>query len=386
MFTDHLIEKFYSLKTPFYYYDLDLLQENLQVLQKLSSRHDYQIHYALKANANGPILRKIAGYGLGADCVSGNEIKRALGFKFPRQKLVLAGVGKTDQEIKLALRTGIQCINCESLQELEVIDYLAKKLSRKARIAIRINPDVKANTHRYITTGRKDNKFGITLEELTSIKDILKKYRHLHLVGLHTHIGSQITDFTIFQNLALRLNDIQDWFRAQGITFTDLNLGGGLGVDYHHPDQYPIPDYQHYFQVIKQHLKTSAGQKIHFELGRAVVAQCGALITRVLYVKGSPRNQFVVIDAGMTELIRPALYNAYHRIENLSSSRAPRIYDVVGPVCESSDFMGKKVKLPETRRGDLLAIRTTGAYAQVMASRYNLRNYARAIYSDTLEK
>ena len=383
MFTDRIIEKFNSLKTPFYYYDLDLLQENLQVLQKVSSHHGYQIHYALKANANGPILRKIAGYGLGADCVSGNEIKRALEFNFPRQKIVLAGVGKTDQEIRLALRTRIQCVNCESLQELEVIDHLARKIPGKVRIAIRINPDVKANTHHYITTGRKDNKFGITLEELTGIKAILKKYQHLHLVGLHTHIGSQITDFAIFKNLALRLNDIQHWFSAQGITFTDLNLGGGLGVDYYHPDQQPVPDYQNYFKIIKQNLRTLPNQKIHFELGRAIVAQCGTLITRVLYVKGPTRRQFVVIDAGMTELIRPALYNAYHKIENLSSTGSPRIYDVVGPVCESSDFMGKKVELPETRRGDLLAIRTTGAYAQVMASRYNLRNYARAIYSDT---
>jgi diaminopimelate decarboxylase len=382
MFDTRVIEKFQSIKTPFYYYDLALLEENLRELKKISSEYDYQIHYALKANVNGPILDSISGYGLGADCVSGNEIKRALEYKFPRQKIVFAGVGKTDKELKLALRNDIQCINCESLQELEVINQLAQQYRYRARVALRINPDLEANTHRYITTGRKHNKFGIAFEEVVNIPKILVNYSNIQVVGLHAHIGSQITDLNVFRQLALRLNDIQDWFKQKRIIFNDLNLGGGLGVDYQNPDQNPIPDYQRYFQMFKQNLQTTTGQQIHFELGRAIVAQCGSLISRVLYVKGTGEDKFVVLDAGMTELIRPALYSAYHKIENLTGNGAPHTYNVVGPVCESSDFLGKKVELPETKRGDLLAIRTTGAYAQVMASRYNLRNFAKAVYSN----
>ncbi len=384
MFSPELIQKFQSIKTPFYYYDMSLLEENLKILKKVSSLYNYQIHYALKANANGPILEKINRYGFGADCVSGNEIKRALTYHFSNDKIVFAGVGKTDKEIKFALRSRIQCFNCESIQELHVINYLARKYRTIAPVALRVNPDLEANTHHYITTGKKDNKFGITFEEMERIQEILAGLPNIHVQGLHTHIGSQITDLTIFKKLSLRINDIQHWFAEKGIHFNDLNLGGGLGVDYHHPDQNHLPEYQKYFQVFRDNLKVQPDQRIHFELGRAIVAQCGSLISRVLYVKGSSKHQFVVIDAGMTELIRPALYNAFHKIENLTSHGSPRIYDVVGPVCESSDFLGKKVKLPETKRGDLLAIRTTGAYAQVMASRYNLRDYAKAIYSDEL--
>lgn len=384
MFNPKLIQKFQSIKTPFYYYDMSLLEENLIILKKVSSLYNYHIHYALKANANGPILEKIHRYGFGADCVSGNEIKRALRYHFPNDKIVFAGVGKTDKEINFALRSRIQCFNCESIQELYVINSLARKYRTIAPVALRVNPDLEANTHHYITTGKKDNKFGITFEDMERIQEILPELPYIHVQGLHTHIGSQITDLKIFQKLSLRINDIQQWFAKKGIYFNHLNLGGGLGVDYHHPDQNRLPEYQKYFQVFRDNLKVQPDQKIHFELGRAIVAQCGSLISRVLYVKGSPKHQFVVIDAGMTELIRPALYNAFHKIENLTSYGSPKIYDIVGPVCESSDFMGKKVELPETKRGDLLAIRTTGAYAQVMASRYNLRNLAKAIYSDEL--
>lgn len=384
MFSPELIQKFQSIRTPFYFYDMSILEENLKILKKISSDYKYQIHYALKANANGPILEKINQYGLGADCVSGNEIKRALQYHFSNDKIVFAGVGKTDKEIEFALRSRIQCFNCESIQELQVINYLAQKYQTIAPVALRVNPDVEANTHHYITTGKKDNKFGITFEELESIQEILPGLKHIQVRGLHTHIGSQITDLKIFKHLSLRINDIQQWFAEKGIHFIDLNLGGGLGIDYHHPDRKRLPEYQKYFQVFRDNLKVHPDQRIHFELGRAIVAQCGSLISRVLYVKGPPKHQFVVIDAGMTELIRPALYNAFHKIENLTSQGAAKIYDVVGPVCESSDFMGKKVELPETKRGDLLAIRTTGAYAQVMASRYNLRDFAKAIYSDEL--
>ncbi len=255
MFTAELIQKFQSIKTPFYYYDMSVLETNLKTLHKFSSENNYQVHYALKANANGPILKKINHYGFGADCVSGNEIKRAMKYNFPGEKIVFAGVGKTDQEISLALRSKIQCFNCESIQELEVINSLAKKQRTVAPIALRINPDVEANTHHYITTGKKDNKFGITFEEMEAISKTLKPLTHIHLRGLHTHIGSQITDLTIFKRLALRINEIIDWFSEKGILFDDLNLGGGLGVDYQNPDAHLIPEYEKYFRIFKENCR-----------------------------------------------------------------------------------------------------------------------------------
>jgi diaminopimelate decarboxylase len=384
MFTPKLISKFNKMDTPFYYYDMEILQVNLDNLKKTSREFGYQVHYAMKANANGPILKRISEFGFGADCVSGNEVQRALDFNFPADKIVLAGVGKTDKEIMLALQNNILCLNCESLQELQVINNLAGKTRKVVPVALRINPDLEANTHHYITTGTRDNKFGINFQDLENIAMLMEKLDHIKLLGLHTHIGSQISDLDVFKKLALRLNEIQAWFSGQGFEFSHLNVGGGLAVDYHDPDQNLLPDYRSYFEVFHDNLEPVPEQTIHFELGRAVVGQCGALISRVLYTKSGLNTKFAIVDAGMTELIRPALYNAYHKIENLTSSGPPETCDVVGPVCESSDFLGKGVVLPATRRGDLLAIRTTGAYAEVMASHYNLRNTAPAVYSDDL--
>ena len=384
MFDKNIIEKFRTIETPFYYYDLDILEKNLQVLREISTKLNYQVHYALKANFNRPILQLISKYGFGADCVSGNEIKRALENDFHPEKIVFAGVGKTDKEILFALQHNIQCINCESVEELEVINGIAKKEGLHARIALRINPDLEANTHHYITTGKKDNKFGINLSELKNLPAILSDHSHIELIGLHTHIGSQISDLPVFKNLALRINEILQNFDQKGIKFKHINLGGGLAVDYQNPIQNQIPEYEKYFNIFKDNLNLKPDQVIHFELGRSLVAQCGYLISRVLYVKKGFNSEFVVIDAGMTELIRPALYSAYHKIINLTSEGSSRKYDVVGPVCESADFLGKNVLLPETRRHDLLAILSAGAYAEVMASRYNLRDIARAIYSNNL--
>jgi len=382
MFNSTIIEKFKSIETPFYYYDLEILEKNLQILRQLSNRYNYQIHYALKANFNRPILELIAKYGFGADCVSGNEIKQALENHFTPEKIVFAGVGKTDKEILFALKENIQCINCESVEELGVINGIAKSEGIKARIALRINPDLEANTHHYITTGKKDNKFGINLSELDNLSRLHSQFSHIDLIGLHTHIGSQISDMQIFENLARRINEILHDFDQKGIKFKHINLGGGLGIDYQNPDQNQIPEYKEYFTTFKSNLILQPDQMTHFELGRSLVAQCGFLISRVLYVKKGLNTEFVIIDAGMTELIRPALYNAYHKIINLTSQGAPKEYDVVGPVCESADFLGKKVMLPETRRHDLLAILSAGAYAEVMASRYNLREIAKAVYSN----
>ncbi len=384
MFNRDLIEKFKLLATPFYYYDLNLLEENLKTLQKYSRQYGYKIHYALKANANKPILELVHRYGFGADCVSGNEVKRALELGFPAGEIAFAGVGKTDREIRFALENNIFAFNCESVQELEVINRIAGEVGRIAPVALRINPDLEANTHHYITTGKEENKFGIHISRLEEALNILSGLKHLNFLGLHFHIGSQITDLEVFKNLALRVNEIQAQLRRKGITPQHLNLGGGLGIDYRNPEENLFPDYQRYFATIRKYLKPLPGQTVHFELGRSVVGQCGSLITRVLYVKTGVKTRFAVVDAGMTELIRPALYHAYHKIVNLTGSGPTKTYDVVGPICESSDFLGKGVELPEVRRGDLLAVCSTGAYAEVMASNYNLREKARAIYSNEL--
>lgn len=384
MFNSQLIEKFKNCPTPFYYYDLGILEENLKALQKISSSLGYKIHYALKANANERILKLICNYGFGADCVSGNEVKRALQVGFSKNEIVFAGVGKTDQEILLALENEIHCLNCESLQELEVVNYLSQQLGKVTPVSLRLNPGLDAKTHQYITTGLEENKFGIGQVEFNAAITNLARFNHLNLIGLHFHIGSQITDLNVFRDLCFKVNEIQKSLAQRDIRLAYLNLGGGLGIDYQHPDEKPIPDYAGYFRVFQRHLKLLPRQTVHFELGRALVAQCGALISRVLYTKKGINTQFAILDAGMTELIRPALYHGFHKIENLTGAEGTQKYDVVGPICESSDFLGKGVVLPETQRGDLIAIRSVGAYGEVMSSRYNLRDPAKVVYSDRL--
>lgn len=366
--------------TPFYLYDLGLLRQTLESAQKAAQRYNYQVHYALKANSNKDILKLINSYGFGADCVSGNEIKRALKNNFRAEHVVFAGVGKSDAEINFALQNNIFCFNCESSQEIEVINELAGKQNQKARIALRINPNVDANTHKHITTGLDENKFGINFWELESVLALLQTTPHIELIGIHFHIGSQITDLSVYQKLCERANEIQDWLQERNIRLAHLNVGGGLGVDYYNPDENPLPDFETYFKIFKEHLRVQPGQQVHFELGRSLVAQCGSLISKVLYIKKGLNTNFAILDAGMTELLRPMLYQAYHKIENLTSERPDVKYDVVGPICESTDCFAKDVLLPETQRHDLVALRTAGAYAEVMASEYNLRDKVRAIY------
>lgn len=387
MFSKAHINKFKKIRTPFYYYDISLLNKTLEKLKKTSSQFGFEIHYALKANANKKILEIISKYGFGADCVSGNEIKQALNCGFKANSIAFAGVGKTDEEIIFALKKNIFCFNVESLQEIEVIDSLAKKLRKTAPIALRINPDVNPHTHHYITTGLEENKFGINKVELENILSALKNSKNIKLTGIHFHIGSQITDLNSFKRLCLKSNEIQQFFNSRNIFVEHINVGGGLGVDYHFPDENPVPDFASYFKIFHDFLELHPKQKLHFELGRAVVAQCGALIAKTLFVKKGMEKNFIVLDAGMTELIRPALYQAYHKIENLKSQISnPKFqfekYDVVGPICESSDCFGKSVILPETKRGDLIAIRTAGAYGEVMSSSYNLREKVKSYYSD----
>lgn len=378
------IEKFKHLETPFYYYDMELLHETLQVIKNESGKYGYHVHYAVKANANPYILSTIAAQGLGADCVSGGEVQAALDAGFPADKIVFAGVGKADWEINLGLDRDIFCFNVESLAELEVINQLAAAKGKVARVALRINPEVDAHTHAKITTGMKENKFGINLSLLNRVLDRMAQMKSVRLIGIHAHIGSQITDMSAFRNLAIRINEIQDELESRGLTVENLNFGGGLGIDYYHPNHIPIPAFDNYFAVFKKLLQLRPRQQVHFEPGRSVVAQCGTLISRVLYVKEGEVKKFAILDAGFTELIRPAMYDAYHRIENISSDEPVEIYDVVGPICESSDVFGKDIELNEVHRGDFIALRSAGAYGEVMASQYNCRKLPKAYYSDQL--
>ena len=378
------VEKFEQLPTPFYYYDMQLLQQTLDVVKNESGKYGYHVHFAIKANANPRLLSLIAKNGLGADCVSGGEVRAALDAGFPANKIVFAGVGKADWEINLGLDNYIFCFNVESLAELEVINELAAAKQKVASIALRINPEVDAHTHAKITTGMKENKFGINLSQLASVTDRLADMKHVRLIGIHCHIGSQITDMSAFRNLTIRINEIQDDLAAKGIVVENLNFGGGLGIDYYHPNHLSIPAFDNYFAAIHSLLQVRPGQQVHFEPGRSIVAQCGTLIARVLYVKEGETKKFAILDAGFTELIRPAMYDAYHRIENISSDEPVELYDVVGPICESSDVFGKEVELNKAHRGDFLALRSAGAYGEVMASQYNCRKLPTAYYSDTL--
>ncbi|MDR1203134.1 MAG: diaminopimelate decarboxylase [Tannerellaceae bacterium] len=378
------IEKFKTLQTPFYYYNVELLKETLNVVKSEADKYNYHIHYAIKANANPRILSIIAENGLGADCVSGGEIQAALDAGIPSERIVFAGVGKADWEINVGLDNHIFCFNVESLAELKVIDELAAIKGKVAAIALRINPEVDAHTHAKITTGMKENKFGINLGQLNAVIDDLLQMKHVKLIGIHFHIGSQITDLSSFQNLSIRANEIQEDLEARGIHIENVNFGGGLGIDYYHPNHLPIPAFDNYFAVINKLLKVRPGQKIHFEPGRSIVAQCGSLISQVLYVKEGETKNFAILDAGFTELIRPAMYDAYHRIENISSNEDSTLYDVVGPICESSDVFGKEVELNKVHRGDYIALRSAGAYGEIMASQYNCRKLPESYFSDTL--
>lgn len=373
------------MQTPFYYYDTDLLRETLRTINAEAGKHpNFIVHYAIKANANPKVLNVICQAGLGADCVSGGEIQRCVETGFPASKIVYAGVGKSDWEINLGLDRDIFCFNVESVPELEVINELAGKKGKVARVCFRINPDVGAHTHANITTGLAENKFGIAMRDMESVIAEAQKMEHVKFIGLHFHIGSQILDMGDFEALCNRINQLQDQLEQHHIKVENINVGGGLGIDYNHPNRVPIPDFKSYFDTFAHHLKLREGQKLHFELGRSVVGQMGSLITRCLYVKQGTAKQFVIVDAGMTDLIRPALYQAYHKIENLTSNEPEETYDVVGPICESSDVFAKAIDLNKTHRGDLIALRSAGAYGEIMASQYNCRPLPKGYITEEL--
>ena len=378
------VARFEDKETPFYYYDVELLEKTLDTIKTESGKYGFKVHYAVKANANKRILQLISQSGLGADCVSGNEVKACVEAGFPAEKIVFAGVGKTDKEINEALDCNIFCFNVESRQEMDVINELAAAKSVKAQIAIRVNPNVDAHTHAKITTGLNENKFGINLEMLPDTIRHAQTLEHVELIGLHFHIGSQITDMSAFEDLCVRINELQDELERNRIILEHINVGGGLGVDYQHPNRVPIPDFKSYFDTFAKRLKLRSGQTLHFELGRSVVAQCGSLLTRTLYIKEGATKRFCIVDAGFTDLIRPALYQAYHKIENISSDESAEAYDVVGPICESTDVFAKQIDLNRCHRGDLIAIRSAGAYGEIMASGYNCRKLPQGYTSDEM--
>ena len=372
------IEQFEGLQTPFYFYDKSLLQQTLDTINREAAKYPgYHVHYAVKANVDPTLLKLIRESGLGCACVSGGEVETCLKAGFPSSKVVFAGVGKSDWEINLALDADIACFNIESIPELEVISQLAVAKGKQARVAIRVNPNVDAHTHKYITTGLSENKFGISMEMLDEVLDVAMKLPNITVIGLHFHIGSQLLELEPFAMLCERINDLQEQVEKRGIRLQSINVGGGLGCDYENPDENPIPDFAEFFANYAKHLKLRPGQELHFELGRSVVCQCGSLISKVLYVKEGLQKKFVILDAGMSDLIRPALYQAHHKIENISAlakgEAATDVYDVVGPICESSDCFGENEVLPVTRRGDFVALRSAGAYGQIMASHYNCR-------------
>ena len=376
------VDRFRSLKTPFYYYDLNLLQRTLDEVQTHAVPSNYHVHFAIKANFNRRILELIRDAGLGIDTVSGPEIERAIETGFRGDQIAFAGVGKTDEEIMTGLEHDIFSFNCESVQELVILNELALRAEKVANVSVRLNPNVEAKTHKYITTGLNENKFGVNPENLPELFRRLPELKAIKLTGIHFHIGSQIRDLKAYADLCNKVNGIQELFEEQDITLKHINLGGGLGINYADPDSESIPDFKSFFDIFERHLETRDDQQVHFELGRSIVGQCGSLISRVLFIKEGMTTNFAILDAGMTELIRPALYQASHNVDMLTSDKPEKTYDVVGPICETSDTFRKGIKLPEIQRGDIVAIRSAGAYGEVMSSGFNLRERVKAVYSD----
>lgn len=369
------VDKFKVLPTPFYYYDTNLLRQTLDVINKETNQYgNFNVHYAVKANSNPKILSIIKEKGLGADCVSGGEILAALRAGIPANKIVFAGVGKSDWEIETGLSAGIFCFNVESVPEMEVISELAHKKGVIAHVCVRINPEVGAHTIKEITTGKAENKFGIAMRDMINVIRQTQTLPNLVFEGLHFHIGSQILEYGDFIALCERIEELQQKLDAEHIEVKNINVGGGLGISYNDPDGKPIPDFKGYFETYHKHLRLRSGQQVHFELGRSIVGQCGTMISKVLYIKQGVAKQFAIVDAGFTELIRPAFYHAVHKMQNLTAyEEQESVYDVVGPICESSDVFAKEYKLKKAKRGDLIAFRSAGAYGEIMASQYNCR-------------
>lgn len=381
---------FRRVATPFYYYDIDLFRSTVEKVAALSESAGIRVHYSVKANSDRRLNDIISSHGLGADCVSGDEIDFAVSCGYDPKQIFFAGVAKSDREICQAFQVGIGAFVVESLEEIEIVSDIARRLGRKAPMSLRINPNIDPHTHHYITTGLYEDKFGISDRSFGEAVSMVKDNPYIDFYGLQFHIGSQILEVEDVIKLECeKVNKVVRIFEETGLVVRNIDLGGGLGVDYDDPDGHPVPDFESWFETIDKNLERRPDQVVHIEPGRSLVAQSGSLITEVLYVKKGENKRFLMVDAGMNDLIRPALYGAYHKIENVTAfyednNRQTRVYDVVGPVCESADCFGKERALAKSRRGDRIAIRSSGAYGQVMASRYNMRPFAPSVYSDRI--
>ena len=359
-----------DIGTPFYCYSLPTLKRHVRAFEDPLSGIDHQTCFAMKANSSLAILAFMASQGLGADVVSGGELYRAIKAGIPGNKIVYSGVGKTTEEIDMAIEAGIMMFNIESEQELEVINARAGALGKKAPISIRVNPDVDPMTHPYISTGMRDNKFGIDIEGSMAQYLRAKDMEHIEIVGIDCHIGSQLTDMSPFIDAVERLKILIANLSGFGIVFKYLDLGGGLGITYSNEEP---PHPRDYCSAIIDTVGP-LGLKLIFEPGRVIVGNAGILVTRVLYRKETSTKTFIIVDAGMNDLMRPALYDAYHEIVPLEHKDGDREKaDVVGPICESSDFLAKNRDLPKLSRGDLIAVMSAGAYGHTMSSNYNSR-------------
>lgn len=385
MLSRQVADKLAKFETPFYLYDIGLLDQTLESLMSIASKYGYKIHYAIKANYDAKLLQIIRKYGVGIDCASGNEVRCAIEAGFDPKSIVYAGVGKRDKEIRYAIEQNILAINCESIEELNLVDQLAAEAGKVVNIALRVNPDIDPKTNHCIDTGQADSKFGISYEEILSSVDAIKSLKHVDVIGMHIHIGSQIRELHVFENMCNKVNVIVENLTKLGFEIEFVDVGGGLGINYDMPENEPIPNFASVFAIIKQHLKVG-NRQVHFEFGRSIVGQCGELITKVLYNKTTATGRrLVIVDGSMTELIRPALYGSYHNIENITSEAEQRLkYTIVGTACESTDVFDENVSLPITKRGDLLTIKSAGAYGMSMASRYNQHDLPTAVYSDEL--
>jgi diaminopimelate decarboxylase len=376
-------EKITAIQTPAYYYDMDVLRETLDALETYNTEK-YVLHFALKSNTDPRVLGLIQSYGHGADCVSGGEIEQALQVGFPAEKIVFAGVGKSDAEIHFAVEHAIGGYHIESLEEIGVLQAIAQSHNATQKVVLRINPEIDAHTHEYITTGLSENKFGIAIGDIGEAIEQIQASPNIVCTGIHVHVGSQINQAFVFSALAKKVNSLVAQIESHGIVVTTINMGGGLAVDYIDPVNNTIPDFKTYFETLQQELIVRENQQVHFEFGRAIVAQCGMLVSKVLFTKKAGNIDVVIVDAGMNDLMRPALYGAEHYIENISSEKQTKPYTIVGPICETTDMFREKYELPETKRGDTLLIYSTGAYGQTMSSEYNLRKKAKTYYSDTI--
>ena len=359
-----------AVGTPFYLYSHHTIVDHFTKIQKAFAPVDPLICFAMKANGNSAVVKALLNEGAGVDIVSQGELRKALSLGADPRKIVFASVGKTEEEIIFAIKNGILFFNVESIPELEAINRVAGKLHKKTRVALRINPDVEAATHTFITTGTLEKKFGMDLASARRIFRSSKKYDQVLINGVHIHIGSQITNRKPFIMAIKKVIAFLKTLRQDGITLEYLDMGGGMGIIY--KDERPQTA-QEFADVVVPYLRET-GLKVVMEPGRFIVGNAGIFVTKVLYIKDNGFKKFLIVDGGMNDLIRPALYHAYHEILPLKKTSVPKErFDVVGPVCESADFLAKDRLLPRLKQGDLLAVMSAGAYGYVMSSNYNQR-------------